>query len=330
MKVRKVVGAVLATRRLDRAVIARPARRSSEQTTSRSRSSPTSAGSTTSSFNQLASTGRLRAKQGARHPDAASTVDEDGGGADPEPAGGAAARLRARSFAHGLPQCDACVNRSRRQFPRHAVRDHRLSGTVAVLRKGKPEERHGHDLRRAGVRLPRRLHRGAHGQEAGRPAGHRRRRRHQDPVGRDSWIAGYIRREEGEQEDQGPRRLLARTSATGEVQGDRARTRSPRARRRLPGRRRLRPRRARGCRGGEDLGHRRRRRPVRPRPARADERRQARRRRRVPAFIEAREDRHARRRQLHLRPRERRRRASAKISPKVPKAIVASTKASGS
>ena len=68
--------------------------------------------------------------------------------------------------------------------PEHRLHDHRRLGQGPRLRKGEERQEHrGPHLRLERGRLPRRLPRCRDGEEAGRQAGHRRRRRPQHPVG---------------------------------------------------------------------------------------------------------------------------------------------------
>ena len=161
---------------------------------------------------------------GAQGQDAPAAV-QLGRGLHPEPHDRTAARL-GRDRLRGVPD-GRRVREGRPLEPGQdaSVRDHRLSGADPAVLDGQGqahhEERHRPDLRSAGVRLSRRAHGGAHGEAAGRPADHRRGRRHQDPAGRrlDRRLQGL--RPAGEQGHQGAHRLLAGLRRVGQVQGRR-------------------------------------------------------------------------------------------------------------
>ena len=96
-----------------------------------------------------------------------------------------------------------------------------------------PEELHGHGVRRARGRLPRRLPRGPHRQAPGRQAGRQRGRRERRAGDREVHQRLHPGREEGEPEDQGARELRERPDLLrpGEVQGSRPAPDRPAARR---------------------------------------------------------------------------------------------------
>ena len=231
---------------------------------SRSVSSPTSAASTTSGFNQLANEGLQQAKTAARRRRSRCSESKKPTDYVPNLTYFAAQRYDLVLAVGFLMAKDR--RQGRQAVPRHEVRDRRLvrrrrghrrpTNVTGLLFK---EQEAGYLVGYlAGLAdRSRAASRGMNDQQR-----HLLGRRHQDPAGRPLHRRLPGRRQDGQPRHRDAQRLLqrlrrrrtsARTSpATQIAQG---------LGRRLPGRRRLRPRRARGGRRGGRLGHRRRHQP---------------------------------------------------------------------